>query len=148
MASDKLYDATEINTIIEDETKKCIESLKADQSRLDIKRVSGELSNIKYKLLRKDTTGVFTRIRFIFPRYGVFIEKGAGRGHGGGKGSQWKNKRDITIYTNPASFGKMNTGGRRAKEWFNPVIENFVDSLVDRLQGYFISVSYQRLKIK
>ena len=141
-------DASIINQIIEEETIRCVAALKAEQQRLGIKRVSGELSNIKYKLLRKDTTGVYTKIRFIFPRYGVFIHKGAGRGHAGSKGSRWQNARDITIRTDQRSLGKMNTGGRSAKEWFNPVVENFVDVLVGRLQQYFISIAYQRLKIQ
>ena len=148
MAGEKLYDAEQINSIIEEETVRCVAALKAEQSRLGIKRESGELSKIKYKLLRKDTTGVYTRIRFIFPRYGVFIHKGASRGHGGSKGSQWKNKKDITIRTDEKSLGKMNRGSRRAKEWFNDVIENYVDILLQKLQQYFISIAFSGLKIK
>lgn len=144
----KSFDAAAINAVIQEETIRCVAALKAEQSRAGIKSYSGELKNIKYKLLKKDASGVYTRIRFIFPRYGVWIEKGAARGHGGAKGSKWINKNAITIYTNPEARNKMNTGGRRAKEWFNPVIENYVDRMTERLTKYFISISYQRLKIK
>jgi len=123
-------------------------ALKAEQARLGIKVYSGELSNIKYTLLRKDAYGIYTRIRFIFPRYGVFVHKGAARGHGGAVGSRWQNKRGITIYTNPEARNKQNTGGRQAKEWFNPVIQKFVDSLTEKLSAHFVNIAYQRLKIK
>lgn len=146
--AEKLIDAAVVNKIIEEETIRCVAALKAEQSRLGINSVSGELSKIKYKLLRKDTSGVYTRIRFIFPRYGVFIHKGASRGHAGSKGSQWKNRKDITIRTDERSFGKMNRGSRRAKEWFNDVIENFGDILTTRLEDYFIEIAYDRLIIK
>jgi hypothetical protein len=138
----------EVNGVIEEEARRCLAALKAEQIRLGINVVSGELSNIKFKQLKKDATGIFTRIRFTFPRYGVFVHKGASRGHGGSKGSKWVNVRGITIHTNPASFGKMNTGSRQAKEWFNPVIENFTETLNVRLTDYFVSIAYSRLAIK
>lgn len=144
----QIIDPTPVNQILEEETHRCVEALKAEQSRLGIKSISGELRNIKYKLLKKGADGIYGKIRFIFPRYGVFVHKGAGRGQGGAVGSHWLDKKGITIYTNPASRNKMNTGKRRAKEWFNPVVELFVDRLTERLKDYFISISYQRLKIK
>ena len=141
-------DAQEANRIIESEAKACVAALIAEQARQGIKSYSGELRKIRVQLLRKNAAGIYSRIRFTFPRYGVFVEKGAVRGRGGAKGSKWLNKRDIEIYTNPEARNKMNTGGRRAKEWFNPVIEHFAESLTEKLQKFFITVAYQRLKIK
>jgi hypothetical protein len=143
-----MIDAQKVNMIIEEEAKKCVAALRAEQSRQGIKSYSGELRNIRHSLLKKDVTGIYTRVRFTFPRYGVFVHKGAARGHGGQEGSRWINIKGITIHTNPASFGKMNTGSRKAKEWFNPVIENFTDAINERLTKYFVSVAYERLKIK
>jgi hypothetical protein len=143
-----LYDIHEINDIIEEEGKRCVEALKAEASRVGIQGHSGGLFSVKCKFLKIDPSGVITRIRFIFPKYGVIVEKGAGRGYGGYKGSKWKTAKGIVVSTNPDSLNKMNSGNRKAKEWFNPVIKNFSERLTERLSKYFISVSYKRLKIK
>lgn len=148
MAIATTYNAAEINQIVQEETERCVAALKAEQIRVGIKSYSGKGENIKYKLTGRDPIGVYKRIRFIFPRYMVFVEKGASRGHAGRIGGRWTDKKGIVIYTNPKSFGKMNTGARKAKEWFNSVIENFVNVLTDRLQQYFINVSFRKLKIK
>ena len=78
------------------------------------------ISNVTAKTFQKD--GIVSKVRIKFDRYGVFVEKGAGRGYGGNKGSKWRGKNGIKS-TNKTSLGKMGTGSRTAKPWFNPVLE-------------------------
>jgi hypothetical protein len=66
--------------------------------------------------------GVVNRIGFKFPRSLIYVHKGAGKGMGGVKGSTWITQAGNKKMTNPASAGKMGTGNRQAKPWFNDVI--------------------------
>jgi hypothetical protein len=67
--------------------------------------------------------GLVSKISFKFPRNLIFVHKGAGNGRGGTKGSKWITASGKSKSTNPASLGKMGTGGRIAKPWFNQVME-------------------------
>lgn len=62
-------------------------------------------------------------ISFKFPRSLIYPHKGAGKGRGGLLGSTWYDKYGLKHTTNPNSLGKMDTGGRVAKPWFNDAIE-------------------------
>lgn len=62
-------------------------------------------------------------ITFNFERYVAWVDKGASRGHGGAKGSTWYDKKGERKRTNPASFGKMNSGNRPAEPFINETIE-------------------------
>ena len=70
--------------------------------------------------------GAINRIGFKFPRNLIWPHKGAGKGKGGLKGSRWINAKGESKATNPASLGKMGTGGRTAKPWFNGVMDSDV----------------------
>lgn len=76
-------------------------------------------------------------IGFRLKRYLVMIEKGAGKGHGGKKGSVWKGLDGKMKRTNPASLGKMNSGGRPAKPFFNVVIKAEIKDLADEVGEFF-----------
>lgn len=71
----------------------------------------------------REREGLINRIRYRFKRSGVFVHKGVGKGR-------------------PASNPKG------AKEWFNPVIEEFADELAEDVLDGMLEVSYARLKIK
>lgn len=73
--------------------------------------------------------GVANRVSLSFSRHGVFMEKGAGRGYGGSKGSVWYDAKGQRRTTNPQSFGKMGSGARIRKPWFNPMVENVLPLL-------------------
>jgi hypothetical protein len=81
------------------------------------------LTNIVYG----DSVGIW----FGFLRYLVMVEKGAGRGHAGKKGSRWRSKDGKSKKTNPASFGKMGKGSRKARPWFNPVLRREIEELAN-----------------
>jgi len=83
---------------------------------------SSSTDKIKHRL--KQRGGITEVVSFKFPRTLIWTHKGAGKGRGGNKGSVWYDALGIKHTTNPESFGKMGTGGRRAKPWFNNVIES------------------------
>ena len=136
----------DINSTVAALTTKTVAALQAEQERVGIKSRTGRLKKITIKYA--DDDGLISRISFKFQKYGVYQEKGAGRGQGGLKGSQWLNKEGQVIKTNPRSFGRMNTGNRHAKEWFNPVIENYVDQLAEHVANDFVNLSFKNLRIK
>jgi hypothetical protein len=84
---------------------------------------------IKHRL--RQSSGVIDVVSFRFPRSLIWPHKGAGKGMGGSKGSVWYDKLGMKRTTDPNSFGKMGTGNRVAKEWFNSVME--ADTGVDEL---------------
>jgi hypothetical protein len=141
-----LHEKSEINQKVAQLTAKTVSALQAEQDRLGIKNYSGRGRKINIRL--SDKNGLVNKISFKFPRYMAYVEKGARRGYGGSKGSEWKNKSGETIRTNPASLGKMNTGDSEAKEWFNPVIENFTEQLVKEVAHEFVQLSFKNLRIK
>lgn len=86
-------------------------------------------------------------VSFGFSRYGVFVEKGAGKGKGGKKGSAWYDKAGVRKRTSPTSLGKMNTGARRAQKWFNPILKNELPRLADAV-AQLIDLQAQKALIK
>jgi hypothetical protein len=94
--------------------------------------------NIRHTGAMQRTLAIRYRMQFnqvnsvgaSFPRYAVFVEKGASKGFGGQKGSRWRTGGQ-SRKTNPKSMGKMGTGKRPAKKWFNPVTAKHVEKLAD-----------------
>lgn len=94
-----------------------------------------------------DKYGIINQLGFSFPRHGIYIHKGAGRGQGGTIGSNWtklKNINGIAVstgivkHTNPNSLNaSQGTGTRNAFEWFDPVIRNRLPELMDIVTRYF-----------
>lgn len=80
--------------------------------------------------------GTINRIGFAFPRHLVHLEKGAGRGYGGRKGSTWFT-RGQRRRTNPKSFGKMNSSERMARPTFNPVMDKRVPVLTAIISTFY-----------
>lgn len=76
-------------------------------------------------------------IGFRLKRYLVMVEKGAGRGHGGKKGSTWTSPSGKKMRTNPNSLNKMNTGNRKKRPFFNPIIKREIDDLADAVADHF-----------
>lgn len=77
-----------------------------------------------------------TRIGFGVEREGIYIQKGAGRGHGGYVGSQWTDLYGKLKKTNPKSKGLMDTGNRRSINWLNSVMEKEIEELADIVAEY------------
>lgn len=79
------------------------------------------VAKIKHRI--KQVGGITEMVSFRFPRTLIWTHKGAGKGRGGSKGSVWYNALGIRMTTDPDSLGKMGTGGRTAKPWFNETME-------------------------
>ena len=88
-------------------------------------------SGLKYKTRTGGSRLPVRSISFGFDRLGIYLEKGAGRGHGGLKGSKWTGPDGTVRRTNPASLGKMDKGNRAAKPFLQPAIDRNLDELAD-----------------
>jgi len=80
--------------------------------------------------------GEASKISFAFPYYLVFVHKGAGRGYGGSISKQFTNSSGGKSKTSATSSGKMGTGKRVAKPWFNPIVENQFPDLANIIVDY------------
>lgn len=104
-----------------------------------------------------DNYGIINRIGFSFPRHGIYIHKGAGRGQGGYVGSNWtkmKTINGIEVSTGIVRHtalnsinGKQGTGNRKAFAWFDPVIKNRLPELADIVTNYFDTMIMDATKI-
>jgi len=75
----------------------------------------------------RKTYGVITGQSFIFERHGVFVHKGVGRGYEMQGGMVVRTAKEDSIFSN--NMGKV----RVTFEWFNPVIEQSLPELADKL---------------
>lgn len=96
--------------------------------------------------LYTDRYGLVNRVGFSFPRHGIYIHRGAYKGHGGFIGSKWEMLKrvggqevstGIVRHTNPDSLGKQGTGARRPFQWFDSVIRNRIGELEAVVLDYF-----------
>lgn len=111
--------------------------------------VSSKSSRIAQELEPKaytDKYGIINRLGFSFPRHGIYLHKGAGRGQGGHTGSQWSFLKTVNgmqiptgiiRHTNPDSLGRQGEGNRQAFKWFDPIIEQNLQELADITLRYF-----------
>ncbi len=86
---------------------------------------------------KKKVFGDISAVGFGFARHGIYRSYGAGRGQGGTKGGTWENRHGMKISTNSASLGKMNTGKRRALDWFDVHVKHGIKQLADIAQEYY-----------
>lgn len=100
-------DVTKLNDAIKDWTKKARKDLKAEEKKLKIKHSAG--SNWQRTGYRH-RSGVISRISFKMPRHAIFVHKGVGRG---------------------TPISKVGQTNRRAKPWFNPVMDESIPDLAD-----------------
>jgi hypothetical protein len=89
--------------------------------------------------LRK-TDGEARTVALRIARYGIFVHAGAGRGHGGLEGSEWRNVHGRLVRTNPLSMGLMNSGNRRANSFLRPVMDSMLPELHEIALRYFGSL--------
>lgn len=107
------------------------------------RRVAEELKPRSYR----DEYGLINRLGFSFPRHGIWLHYGAGRGQGGWTGSSWTKlervngveiSTGIVRHTDPNSInGRMGTGNREAFEWFDPTVRSRIDELAEIVTKYF-----------
>ena len=134
--------ATEYNQAVEAWQADVIRQLRQKVAVKSL-RIAQELEPRAYK----DKYGLVNRLGFSFPRHGIWIHKGAGRGQGGWIGSHWNKLKmingveidtGIERHTNPSSInGLQGTGKRTAYEWFDPVIDANIGKLEEIVLNYF-----------
>lgn len=90
--------------------------------------------------------GEASRIAFNHPYYMIFVHKGAGKGYGGSKTKLFTRADGTKGKTNPNSLGKMGTGKRKPKEWYNPIIEQEYPSLEAIILPYHGEKAINRLQ--
>lgn len=102
-------------------------------------------SSIKYKTRTYQAKGPVGVVAFQFNRLGIYLEKGAGRGHGGAKGSKWYGPDGNIRKTNPASLGKMDKGNRPAKPFLQPAVDSNLDELADIVSDYAADMTVKQI---
>ena len=132
---------TAFNKAVEQWTQRVTSQLRATIASRSL-RIAREL----HANLYTDRYGLVNRVGFSFPRHGIYIHKGAYKGHGGFIGSKWEQLKrvggrevstGIVRHTNPDSLGKQGTGARRPFQWFDPVIRNRIGELEAVVLDYF-----------
>jgi hypothetical protein len=89
---------------------------------------------------------------YVMPRHAIFVHKGVGKGYpietqGGGMGitrtkkvqkllDKGYNKAAIGHYLSTAISGKKKNGGRKAKPFFNPIIDRKLPELANTVQKF------------
>lgn len=118
-------DYEELNDKIKDWRKRTRQELIAETNKLNIKHRSNSPSKIPFQKALKATyskeLGVINKIRFKFPRHGVFVHKGVGRG---------------------------DDSNRTPKEWFNPVIEPNTEELGDIVADMYGDMAVNSINIR
>ncbi len=109
-----------------------VESIRKDiqrgAERHDVKHVSRSPSpspsvpKIRHKLFKQ--RDAISKITITYPRELVWTMAGAGKGHGGLKGSRWIDKYGAKQTTDPKSLGKAGTGSRKAKPFMQEALES------------------------
>lgn len=92
---------------------------------------------------------MITAIRYSLPRSLFYPYFGAGKGHGGKKGSVWFNASGERRKTNPASLGKAGTGGRQAKPFLNTITrdaEDLMDDVAAATMDDIVDLSFKKFK--
>lgn len=126
-----------------------VEQWANDVSRMLRLKIQGRSQTVARDLhanLYTDRYGLVHRVGFSFPRHGIYIHKGAGRGQGGWIGSKWEKLKEVngvTVgtgimrHTDPASLGKQGTGNRQAYPWFDTTIRAHIHRLEEIALRYF-----------
>jgi len=130
-------DLDKINQDIEQWGTNAASNLQATGSAMGIHHRAGSPStkpSLQQIVARfKYAHGLVHVVSFRVPRQLIFVHKGAGKGMGGTVGSSWADRYGNQMKTNPNSFGKMGTGSRQEKPFYNSTMESpaGVESLSD-----------------
>lgn len=125
--------------------KATLEQLRKELQGLGVRRTGLLLRELRVRTGQQ--YGRVNRVTFSFPRYLVMVEKGAGKGYGGRKGSTWytggKKRR-----TASSSLGKMNTGKRQARPTYNPTMDRRVPVLAELAARFYGDMAINNIRIK
>lgn len=117
-------DAQALNTEVHDWTHDTSNALLNEIERLDIVDTGTLFRRLRYNI--KHSFGLAERIGYGFPRHGVFVEKGVGRGR-------------------PVGSVKAK---RFARPWFNPTLDEALPELGSRLADQAAYLTINSIKIQ
>lgn len=146
-------DYTKFNSEVKDWSVKVRQDLLNELNQLGIKQTGNLLRTLNAST--KEYFGQTSKVQFRFPRYGVFVEKGVGRGYkinGVGAGLNKINGQHERAFSNKVSSRKLilTRKGRVPKPWFNPVIDQRIDQLSEIVSNNYedLVINAVRLRIK
>jgi len=121
----------EVEKVVMDWSSMVISKLRANVNRMNNGKRTGFVTrrdgSKEYKLSaslktkRGKINGEISNVSFNFERHGVFVYKGVGRGHGSVNSMVIKSPSDVSSNT------------RTPNDWFNPVINDNLPELADKL---------------
>ncbi|RYY94611.1 MAG: hypothetical protein EOO11_17525 [Chitinophagaceae bacterium] len=121
-------DLTRFNERIIDASEEMIQEIKKEAGAEGIvHRKSSPSKGSSVQKIKAKThvdAGAIDRVSVGMRRSLVYTHKGAGKGRGGVKGSNWLDKYNTPHQTAEASKGKMGTGGRTAKPFINTALDS------------------------
>lgn len=104
------------NAAVRDWTKGSRRALVSEMLRLGIRDTGSLRKTLRYRLRKLD--GTVSAISFKFPRYGVFVQKGVGKG---------------------VPIGRVGDPAikRKPKDWFNEPIGKRLEELSEKIQPFY-----------
>jgi hypothetical protein len=123
-------DFEKVNNIITKKTREAKDALIAEQSKLNMQHGKNRTETDtldKLKTNTKKNAGVINRIRFKFKKSGVFVHKGVGKG---------------------TPIAKVGSTTRKAKPWFNPVIEKYANEMMEEVADEYVDVAFNQILIR
>jgi hypothetical protein len=120
------------------------EMLAFEIHRLGVRDTDNLLDSLKTNVRFRD--GVPESIGAKFARSGIFMAKGARRGHGGRKGSTWRTSKGEKRTTNPESKGKLLTGYPGKRDWISQPLDTTEKHLGSVLEKHYGEATIKVLK--
>lgn len=138
-------DIEEWATKVEEHLRSSILDKKQKSREYEGKKLADSLS---HKIHLDTTYYVEPRsIGFKFDRHGIYWAKGAYKGHGGYIGSKWTDRYGRLKKTADKSIGMIGVGERKAVDWFNPVVDEFIKELEEIAVNYCGDMTLDLTKI-
>lgn len=119
-----------VNSALNRLTKETRTALISEQSKLNMehgKNKSDPEPLTKIITRTSKNAGVINRIRFKFKKSGVFVHKGVGKG---------------------TPIEKVGSTTRKAKPWFNPVIEEYANKMMEEVADEYVDVAFNQILIR
>jgi hypothetical protein len=131
--SDEIQAVNNLNKVVRSWGKDSSNTLISSLNSRNIQNTGALISSIKDKVGMRDK--VAERVGFKLLRYGVFVEKGVGRG-----------QKISSIKANGETIAKAGQK-RYPRPWFNPVLDAKVPQLADKLADLMYDVKVKALRI-
>ena len=133
-----------LSTDVRKQAEELEEMLAFEINRLGIRDTDNLLDSLKTNTRFRD--GVPESIGIKFARSGIYMAKGARRGHGGRKGSTWRTSKGEKRSTNPESKGKLFAGYPGKRDWISQPLNTATTNLESTLEKHYGAATIKVLK--